>query len=59
LQHSKTPWKNVAKAINKLDNEGIWSSFIETLEALFQEDKHSSEEFYSKLADLIIKNASL
>jgi hypothetical protein len=59
LQHPKTPWKHVTKAIEKLNNEEIRSNFIIDLEALHQRYKYGSEEFCLKLADLVIGNASI
>jgi len=59
LQHSKTPWKHVTKAIKKLDNEEIRSHFIKDLEALYQKHKYGSEEFCLELADLLIGNANI
>jgi len=59
LQHSKTPWKHVTKAIEKLDNEEIRAHFIKDLEALYQKHKYDSEEFYLKLSDLVVGNASM
>jgi len=59
LQHSKTPWKHVNKAIEKLDNEEIRFCFIKDLEALYQKHKYGSVEFCFKLADLIVGNASM
>jgi hypothetical protein len=59
LQHSKTPWKDVNKAIEKLDNEEKRVFFIKDLEALYQKHKYGSEEFCFKLADLIVDNASM
>jgi len=35
LQDTKTPWKHVTKAIEKLDNEGIRSQFIRDLEEIW------------------------
>ncbi|KAN0105498.1 hypothetical protein V8E52_010978 [Russula decolorans] len=53
LKDSKTPWKHVARAIEKLDNEEIRSHFIKELEALYQKHKFGSEEFCLELADLV------
>ena len=58
LQYSKTPWKHVTKAIEKLDSEEIRVCFIKDLEAIYQKHKYGSEEFCSKLADLIVGNAT-
>jgi predicted membrane protein len=54
LKDSKTPWKHVARAIEKLDNEEIRSHFIKELEALYQKHKFGSEEFCLELADLVV-----
>jgi hypothetical protein len=59
VQHSKTPWKNVTKAIEKWDNEEIRSYFIKDLEVLLQKYKDGSEEFCLKLADLVVDNSSM
>jgi len=59
LQDTKTPWKHVTKAIEKLDNEGIRSQFIRDLEALYQKHKYGSEEFYLQLTDLVVGNANM
>ena len=53
------PWKYVTKAIEKLDNEKIRFSFFKNLEDLFQKHTDNSEEFYLKLADLIVDNATV
>jgi hypothetical protein len=57
--HSKTPWKHIPRAIEKLDNEEIRSYFIKDLETLYQKHKYGSEEFYLKLVDLVVGNASI
>ncbi|KAF8499045.1 hypothetical protein F5888DRAFT_1687193, partial [Russula emetica] len=59
LQYSKTPWKQVTKAIKKLDNEGIRFHFLKDLEVLLQKHKHGSEEFCLKLTDLIVGKANM
>lgn len=59
LQHSKTPWKYITKIIEKLDDKGIRSHFIKDMEALCQNHKYDSNEFYCKLTDLVIDNASM
>ena len=59
-QHSKTPWKLVAKAIKVLNkNEERRSLFIKEFEALYQKHKYDSEEFGLKLADVIILYAAV
>ena len=58
LQHSMTPWKYVNKAIEIFNNEERRFCFIKDLEALYQKHKYGSEEFCSKVADLIVGNAS-
>lgn len=59
LQHSKTPWKHVTKAIEKLNNEGKRSLIIKDLDALYQKHSYGSDEFYLKLADLIVHKAEM
>jgi hypothetical protein len=59
LQYSKRPWRHVAKTIKILDNEEIRSHFIEDLQALCQKHKYDSEEFYLKLADLVVNTATV
>ena len=49
----------MTKAIEKLDNEKIRFCFLKNLEDLFQKHTDNSEEFYLKLADLIINNATV
>jgi hypothetical protein len=44
--------------IEKLNNKEIRLCLIKDLEALYQNYKYGSEEFYCKLVDLVIKNAS-
>jgi len=56
LQPTKTPWSYVAKAIEKLDDKGVRSCFINDLEALYQKH-YGSEEFCLKLADLVVAYA--
>jgi hypothetical protein len=59
LQHSKTPWNHVIKAIEKWDNKEIRSHFIKDLETLLQKHKYGSEKLCLKLADLVVDNASM
>ena len=59
-KHSKAPWEYVTKAIEKLnDEEEIRSYFFKNLEDLFQKHTDGSKEFYLKLADLIVDNATI
>jgi hypothetical protein len=59
LQHSKTPWTHIPKAIEKLNNEEVRSSFTKDLETLYQKHKYGSEEFHLKLVDLMVGNANI
>ena len=59
LQHSKTPWENVDKVIEKLQGKQIRSDFLEKLEALHYKNKHGSfKELCLKLADLVVESAN-
>ena len=49
----------MTKAIEKLDNEKIWFCFLKNLKDLFQKHTDNFEEFYLKLADLIVDNATI
>ena len=49
---------HTTEIIEKLNNNEIRSYFIKDLEALYQNYKYGSEEFYLKLVDLVIKNAN-
>ena len=49
----------MTKAIEKLDNEKIRLYFLKNLEDLFQKHIDNSEEYYLKLADLIVDNATV
>ena len=57
MQHTKTPWRHVTNAIEKLDDEGVRSHFINDLEALYQKH-YGSEEFCLKLADLVVATSN-
>ena len=45
---------NVAKTIDKFNNEEIRFYFIKDLEALFQMHKYGSDKFCLKLTDLVM-----
>ena len=50
---------HIYKAIERLNNEEIRSSFIKDFETVYQKHKYGSEEFYLKLTDLVVGNASI
>ena len=59
LQHSKTPWENVDKVIEKLQDQQIRSDFLEKLDTLHYKNKHGSfNELCLKLADLVVDSAN-
>ena len=49
----------MTKAIEKLNSEKKWFCFLKNLEDLFQKCTDNSEEFYLKLADLVVDNATV
>ena len=52
------PWKFVTQAIDDLNKEEKKSQVIKELEDIRQKHKYGSEEFSTKLADLVVSTTA-